>query len=264
MAGAMRVDRSVECAASKERLLHFMGCGHGSGSAALEDSLEAAVAQCRLMARPAWQYALFDCVTMPPAKAQGEQGRLVLLGAALEVPLSQLSAPWANACKVALMACTLGMDLDRRLAALSTTDPMTAFLWDVAGGALVESCVDHCEQAVAEEAASQGLHCGQRVSPGYGALEPQLSCEVVSVLGADRILGVYPQPSGALVPSKSVTALVGLFDSLACAQACRYSCEGCSARCGCAFRRNGTTCFDVDGVSAADAAPSAFQGKRKR
>ena len=86
----------------------------------------------------------------------------------------------------------------------------------------------------------RGLTAGGRFSPGYGDLPLEVQPAIVKVLKADRRLGMMPTDGGFVVPTKSVTALVGLFAAPRGNDL--HACDLCMARERCALRKAGTTC----------------------
>ena len=116
----------------------------------------------------------------------------------------------------------------------------------LAGSSLVESVADACEAAVVADAAKRGMRTNWRYSPGYGDLPLALQPEIVRVLAADKRLGMVATESNLLIPAKSVTAFVGLFDAdakLDEASGVKASCEGCACRQNCTLRAAGTPCW---------------------
>ncbi len=90
---------------------------------------------------------------------------------------------------------------------------LDAAIYGAAGSSLVESVADACEAAVVADAAKWGMRTNWRYSPGYGDLPLALQPEIVRVLAADKRLGMVATESNLLIPTKSVTAFVGLFDA---------------------------------------------------
>ena len=99
--------------------------------------------------------------------------------------------------RVVLLAVTLGAQSEmllRRERALSATDGLL---------------VDACASSLVEQAANV-LNATSRFSPGYGDLP--LSCQPAFLVasGADRALGIHATAAHLLVPTKSITAVIGL------------------------------------------------------
>ena len=99
---------------------------------------------------------------------------------------------------------------------------------------------DAAEADVVAEAAARGLHCGTRFSPGYGDLPLSTQPVLLGALDAGRLLGITLSPALLMSPTKSVTAVVGLFERPR--PGVRISCAGCPCRDFCVLLRAGSTC----------------------
>ncbi|MBQ9412433.1 MAG: methionine synthase [Oscillospiraceae bacterium] len=179
---------------------------------------------------PRWLYRLFDVKPEPEGVALGETG-LVLPG--------RLATGMLQECRrAAVLVCTLGVAFDRLLRAAEVRDMARAVVLDACGSSYVES---GCLDAEAEIAAqSPERYRTDRFSPGYGDLPLELQDGLITLTGADKVLGVYANASHLLTPSKTVTAVVGLSDR---PQGARIrGCGCCTLTENCAYRKGGKTC----------------------
>ena len=100
-----------------------------------------------------------------------------------------------------------GVDaLQRRLAATSGAD---ALIVQAVGAAFVESWMDETEDAIRAELAP-GEVLLTRYSPGYGDYPLAAQRELLALLDAPRAVGVSLTDSLLMVPSKSVSAVIGV------------------------------------------------------
>ena len=108
--------------------------------------------------------------------------------------------------KCAVMAATLGHEVDRILRRLQYSDMAKAVAADECASALVEEICDSAEKEIAQKAMKQGYFTTSRYSPGYGdfSLDNQ-----VTVLELAGIRGVSITEDNLLLPQKSVTAIIG-------------------------------------------------------
>ena len=77
-------------------------------------------------------------------------------------------------------------------------------------------------------------------SPGYGDLPLDTQKELVQVLDMHRKIGVSLTDSCLMVPSKSVTAILGISDTKRDKR--ENKCDFCNNRQKCIFRKRGTRC----------------------
>lgn len=125
-------------------------------------------------------------------------------------PGNDLAAHLADAVEVVLFAATLGHAVDQELRRLSMVDPLGQVVFDAAATAAIEHLADKVEAEVRAEAAEKGLFCSWRFSPGYGDLPLDVQPDFLARLDAARRLGITLTPGNLMVPTKSVTAIIGL------------------------------------------------------
>lgn len=225
------VNRQVECRVSRAEALRYLGYAEQELGVGLEELISRAFDRCEQLAQPAWCYRVF------PVEVCG--GQATLVGSALSFPAN---GPLARMSACAVMACTIGIAHDREERLLSVGQATEAVVFDAAGSSLVEACADSCERAIYAWAADEGLHTGQRTSPGYGELPLALSADIIRTIDATKLIGVSMMESGLLVPLKSVTALVALFDREEDARRARRSCADCIVRENCSYLQAGNPC----------------------
>ena len=134
-----------------------------------------------------------------------------MLGTSLVLGGASMHAYLDGAQSVALLACTLGPRCDGELRALGVRDPLGQLVYDAACTDLVELGADAAEDEVRDFGARRGLVCGMRYSPGYGDFPLTVQPLFLEVLQAPRLLGLHATPDCLLVPTKSVTAVVGMY-----------------------------------------------------
>lgn len=132
---------------------------------------------------------------------------------------------------VALLAVTLGLETDRLLQRTVLTDPGGAVLMQGCAAARLEQACDDFEEEIA--AAYPGQFLRPRFSPGYADLPLDCQGKLLALLEAPKQIGLTVTAAQMLLPTKSVTALIGLSDRPGVCHA-----RGC-ATCGkadCPFR----------------------------
>ena len=114
---------------------------------------------------------------------------------------------------------------------------------DAACSAYVEAAVEQMDQQVKADAAAHGLAGNWRFSPGYGDCPLSAQRSIVDALNATRLIGLTVTPTSLLMPTKSVTAVIGLFDGEVHDAQSRPTCNICRMREHCRFRAAHTTCY---------------------
>lgn len=229
-ARAIEVDRS--------EMLRYLGYAGQDIGGELSVRIEEAAALCESVSEPRYAWRVF-----PFASGSDADGvsRLRLEGSTLELVGTDISRHLGGASGCVVMAVTLGLSNEREARRLSVVDPVLAMLFGSAGSALVETAVDACCDDVARSVEGRGFSVGPRFSPGYGDLPLSTQPDIVRALQADKNMGVIPQDSGMVIPTKSVTAIAGLFKGLRSEGL--SPCETCVLRDRCTKREAGETCF---------------------
>lgn len=228
-------------ALDRSEALRYLGYAGQELDEELRARFERLADACERTLRPACVRATFD-VDGERSRWDGDGARVALAGSPLVLEGRSIAAHLRGARKAALMACTLGAASERELRKHAALGPVDALLYGAAASALVEAAADATEAVVAEEAAAEGLHAGSRFSPGYGDLPLAVQPAFLDALDATRRIGLAATESNLLVPSKSITAIVGLFDQPVPDEGARDACASCRLRDDCPFRKKGITC----------------------
>lgn len=134
-----------------------------------------------------------------------------------------------------LMAATLGIGPDRLIARASVSRMSRAVILQAAAAAMIEAWCDEVNQMIIGEAAEQGLYCRPRFSPGYGDFSLEYQKDFAQILRIQKEIGVSLTESLLMMPSKSVTAVIGL--SPVKKECVLHGCEVCTKAGNCSFSR---------------------------
>ncbi len=126
---------------------------------------------------------------------------------ALTELLSLSGGEFENSRYIAMIAVTLGYAVDRELARAARGGAASAFLPDAVSSAMAEAAADAAEEHLRR--LTPKIRWGRRRSPGYGTLPLSLQPILLSVTAADKQLGITLTGSGMMLPSKTITALLG-------------------------------------------------------
>ena len=113
-------------------------------------------------------------------------------------------------CRAAYLACgTIGAGFDAFQRRASVTSGVDALIVQAIGAALVEKLMDGVEDAIRQELAD-GEELVARYSPGYGTFPLEAQRTLLALLDAPRRVGVSLTDTLLMVPSKSVSAVIGV------------------------------------------------------
>ena len=182
--------------------LRFLGV-RGEPDAALRARLADAAARVRAAAAPAWTAKLL------PLRADGDA--LDFGGGALAVRSAHLARNLRGCDRAFLFASTLGAGVDRLVRGREAVGEMAdAALLQAVAGELADSLCEDVVAELARDPAVAGCALRHRFSPGYGDLPLSVQPAFLAALDATRRIGITLTGANLMVPTKSVTAFVGV------------------------------------------------------
>ncbi len=182
-------------ALSRRDILRYAGCR--------EETPEVAALLGTCLRETAECFSYRVCFCRMPITGDGE----LLDFGVFSLRSKDLSKALLGCDSVFLFLATVGISLDSLIARYSKTSPARACLLQAIGTERIESL---CDAFCRDMAAESGGEVCSRFSPGYGDLPLTVQKDVFSVLDPGRRIGVYLNESLLMVPTKSVTAFVGI------------------------------------------------------
>lgn len=224
--------QSATYVVKRAEVLRYLGYSGQAVDDSLFERVDELVARCQAVSNPGFVYRIFP--------VEEREDAICLAGTTLELTGAGIRAHLHGARECAVMAATAGMANERELRRLSLLNGLDGMLFDAAGSALAEAVADACNARIVADARERGLYAKWRFSPGYGDLPLTLQPAIVQVLAADKRLGVTATDTYLLIPAKSVTAFVGLFDT---PQDEKRTCANCEFAPYCELVKKGTPCY---------------------
>ena len=178
------------------------------------------------LARPRWIWRAFGCQ---------ETLEGVRLDCGLLLPGEDLRRHLSGCREAVLLAATLSQGVDALLRRTQLCDLSRSLVLESCATAAIEEVCDRGEAVIRESYLGRAIT--SRYSPGYGDLPVTLQG-----LDAPRQLGLCATGSSILTPRKSVTAVIGVREAGVETPPQKRSCESCSLRESCAYRRAGSRC----------------------
>lgn len=244
----------IQCTLDRETALRFLGYTGQQIDDELKDRFEELAQRCETVnsARYVWTA---DCVCLasphseaaeaaqPSASACGEANLregIALDTCGLQLPGRDCARHLEGAKYVVLAALTLGQQCEQELRQLKALNTLDFLMYDACASALTEAAGNAVHDQIAKAARQAGLYAHARFSPGYGDLPLNVQPAFLQAVGANRALGLAVNENNFLVPMKSITAIIGLFEDEECDG--ESPCAICAALDYCSFRERGTTC----------------------
>lgn len=172
--------------------------GDRSGSEAIGRVIEECLEECA---------GCFDCRVCYGIYPVNISGKTVDLGFA-SAESKDLAKNLDGAQKAVVFAATAGLGIDRLIKAYSVQSPLKSLCFDAIGTDRAESV---CNIFNGEIGGGYKL-LRPRFSPGYGDLDISFQKNIFDELSCPSNIGVYLSGSLQMIPTKSVTAIIGVKD----------------------------------------------------
>lgn len=222
----------IKVCISKDEVLRYSGCRNKEIDEGIERLTEECINEAKGIIRLRYIYKFFDIYR--------KDKKLFLKDCIIGFESQALQKFLQNSESCALMAVTLGNLMDTRIRYYEKSDMTKALILDACATAAVEEACDRVCEMIKKEAAIKGKTITSRFSPGYGDLSLDIQRNFISVLEADRTIGLTASANNILIPGKSVTAIVGLTDKTDETE--NTGCINCSKYPECQFRKEKGSC----------------------
>ena len=138
-------------------------------------------------------------------------------------------------CGAMLLAATIGPACDMLVRRAGITSAAEASIYQAAGAAAIEAFLDDMNDKLKTEYEAKGLFLRPRFSPGYGDLKLDHQKDWFRLLDITKQIGIELTDSLLMVPTKSVTAIIGI--GIDPSKAGCHGCSGCSKHATCEFSK---------------------------
>ncbi len=201
---------SADSSELKNRIYAYLGY-HGAERSESTDSLiDESLEEVKKLSRFVYRYEYFDA---PPSFLSKEPYLSYLAGST----------------GVIVSVTTIGLDIDRRIKLLSTTDAARSVVLDSCASAYLEERADEFERALPYSLAP-------RFCPGYGDSDVSDIRYIFDLLRPEKF-GITLGANNYMLPSKSMAGIVAVNG------AANMQCKGCILEKDCRRKKEGKKCF---------------------
>ncbi len=189
---------------NKKEVLRYLG-GTAKNNDNLTDRLiDECIGEIKEISVPKSQFRIFDI--------KKNQNNIKILNSILILKGKDIIKYLIYSKKVAIMAVTLGIQVDQRIKYYTNIDLTKAVIFDACATTYIEAISDNLESDIKEIANQSNCNLTFRFSPGYGDFSLVVQDNILKVLNSSRIIGLTVSNEHILIPSKSVTAIIGFED----------------------------------------------------
>lgn len=141
---------------------------------------------------------------------------------------------------VIICGTTLGSQVDQLIRKAQIESISSAVTIDTAAMVVIEENLDSWVEEIKRLERFKNVYFSPRYSPGYGDMPLTVQKNILQELQSQKQIGLTVSQSGILLPKKSVTAVIGIYDE---AFLTTYSnCDSCLIRNICKKRERGDYC----------------------
>lgn len=212
---------------NKEEALRYMGYKSINVDVETEKLLKESIAELKDLAELKYVYRIFDIK---------KDNNNVSFENMINIKSNDLNNLFKNCDKSALMAATLGFEVEKKIRYYSLTNLSKAVVFDACAASYIEGLCDVAEAEIKKIAIEEGCNITYRYSPGYGDVPISHQSEILSALNVQKLIGLSVLDSHILIPRKSVTAFIG-FTKVN--EIHKKSCLNCNLFGNCSFSKEG-------------------------
>ena len=139
-----------------------------------------------------------------------------------------------------LMSATLGLEIEREIRKLTYTELTKGIIVDACATTAIEEVCDIVQENMEKSLFDKGKYITMRYSPGYGDLSIDKNKDIINILNGQNRIGLTVSDSGIMIPRKSVVAIIGISNKEIKNR--KRTCENCSNRHSCKFKKEAGSC----------------------
>ncbi len=109
-----------------------------------------------------------------------------------------------------LLAATLGQEVDRQISIAQQKNMLDGMALDACASVRIDAFIDQFIIENVKLSLHEGEKLTQRFSPGYGDLSMNAIEDIITILNAQKRIGLSVTRSLMMSPIKSVTAIIGI------------------------------------------------------
>ncbi len=186
---------------NKSEVLRYLGYNNQDLDEKMSTQIDMAIEEIKVITKERFTYDIFE-MKMKDDKIELSNSNLIFSSKDIRSHLKESS-------KCAVMAATLGVEVDRKIMTYCKMDLMKSIILDACATTAIEIICDKIEDEIREIAKAEGFNITSRYSPGYGDFSLDIQVDLLRNLDAYRKIGLSTTNNFILLPRKSVTAVIG-------------------------------------------------------
>ena len=210
---------------NRKEVFRYLGYGRTEPDSQIKDLAESCIAELEREAVPRAVSRVYPLIL-------GQDGAID--GGCFQTVSRNLWKNLKDCTEIIVFAATLGTGADHLIRKYMQLEMSRAVVLQAPATAMLEDYCDELCREQQETCEKEGLYLRPRFSPGYGDFPLNVQEDILSALEAGKRIGIKLTDSLLMVPTKSVTAVMGVSPK-------PYRCDvkGCEAcqKADCLYRR---------------------------
>ena len=199
-----------------EEALRYIGIKQGKADEEIKKKVYETFLEVEKCVRPKYVYGIFNI--------DKEDKKVQIQGTTCCIESNDVARLFENSKSCIILAATLGIDADQEIS--------------IRQKIIIDQVCDEAEQKLID-VLKENQYFTMRFSPGYGDVPLEVSRDIIKILSCEKRIGLSLTMSDMLVPTKSITALIGISSKKENRQ---KSCGKCNLVKTCMYRRRGDRC----------------------
>ncbi|SHJ71271.1 vitamin B12 dependent-methionine synthase activation domain-containing protein [Paramaledivibacter caminithermalis] len=221
----------IKLVINKNEILRYLGYRKNKVDDITEEIINECIEEMFEIARTNFVYNIYDI--------EIEEDSINFRNSSFKIKGKDIYKHLQNSEKCAIMAVTLGSEVDERIMYYSKVDLTKSVIFDACATTGIEALCDRVESIIKKHAIQDGYNTTSRYSPGYGDLSIKIQPNILNILDAQKHIGLTVTDSYILIPRKSVTALIGIGKDV---KDKKVGCMDCRLNQNCLFAKEGDSC----------------------
>lgn len=197
--------KNTEISIEKAEVLRYLRYKGQEIESSFSEKIDLAIEQTRSIITPRAVYERY------PLKFF--EDRIEVEGTSLVFNSKDISRLLRDCDECILFAATIGTKVEMETRKAEYVDLAKSLIMDSAATTFVERTCDYIQEIIEKDVEKFGKCITMRYSPGYGDLPIECGKEILNILQSRKKIGLTTSGSGLMIPRKSVSAIIGIYDS---------------------------------------------------
>lgn len=215
---------------NQNEAIRYMGYGNNKPNEQMQTMIDACEQKLLEVIVPRYLYNCYDISL--------SDGIVTVANSSLELRGKDIYNHLKGCTKAIFMCATLSGEVDALIRKAQITDITKALIIDSLASAGIESVCNQIDELIVSE--YPDYYTTWRFSPGYGDFPISIQRSFLDILNAPKRIGLTVNSGNILIPTKSVTAIIGL--SPTPLKRNKKGCAGCNMAQTCEYRKRGDRC----------------------